>query len=1211
MVASRVGSSIAADALVAWLRDPVLVVDERLAVVYANPAFERCHRLGSDWQGASLRRLVHDDDGARLDAACRLALEGSERVRETARILLAGDTHARMEVVLAPLPHDDGARILIELRDVGDLVMPGTAADRARHELALQTRIQELLTGIAATYLELPFEQFDDAVHASLAELGQFVGADRAYVFSYDFERDVTSNTHEWCASGIEPQISALQSVPLELFPSWVRKHRYGQTMRITDVGTLAQDSGTRRVLEPQGIKSLLAVPIMDGAACRGFVGFDAVRQRREFTMHEQRLLRVFAQMLASVQKRAEAHHTLEEQRHFLSGIIEHSGAVIYVKGLDGRYLDVNPRWSEVVGVTRAAAVGRSDHELFEAAVADVYTANDRRVLAEGRVLEVEEALTVGHETRWFLSTKFPMRGHDGAITGLCGMSADITDRKRVEEALRLSETRTRTVLESVPAGVVAADRANGTILFVNRSFTRLTGHAAEALIGRDLAHVHPEASRSDTMRQMRRMLAGELDTLRPVPVQHADGRRIEVELRSALGELDGRACVFAVFTDVTDRMRVERQEQGRTRILAELVGGAPLKPLLDGIVAFVEEQLPGALCSLLLLDDETGRLRHAAAPSLPVAYLEAIDGVEVGPDVGACGAAAHGNRRVITEDIEASSAWDAFREAARGAGLRSCWSLPVRSTSGAVLGTFALYQRAPARPSPAELQLAEHAAALASLAIEQARATRDRLAREAAEAANRAKSTFLANVSHEIRTPLNVVLGFTQALERDASLGERQRRQLATIAESGQHLQRLIDDVLDLSTLDAGSAPVRRAPFALRRLLRDLEHASTDQARERGLRFVMEVAADVPDSVMGDDVKLRQVCTNLVGNALKFTDEGAVAVRVRVDREGERRAVDADGRITIVLEVEDSGPGIAEHDLDRIFASFAQAEAGRRSGGSGLGLAISERLVTLMGGTIDVHSSVGRGSRFLVRIPLDVLPAAPLAAPQRHGAVVALAADSIGVRVLVVDDKADNRAVLRAMLEGVGHVVREASDGAEALEAFDAWPPDVVLMDLRMPRMDGYEATRRIKATQRGASTPVIAVTASALYEDAARASEAGIDAVVRKPFRWSAFFDVMADVADVRYVYDEAPTSSDPVVEEAHADAGSAVRASARGRLERLLPLLEHDALAAARASFEDGRATLVEAYGGDAERLGRQLSVSAVSAAQATARRLIELH
>ena len=398
------------------------------------------------------------------------------------------------------------------------------------------------------------------------------------------------------------------------------------------------------------------------------------------------------------------------------------------------------------------------------------------------------------------------------------------------------------------------------------------------------------------------------------------------------------------------------------------------------------------------------------------------------------------------------------------------------------------------------------------------------RQAKEAAEVANRSKSAFLANMSHEIRTPMNAILGFSQLLRRDPEATPKQRQQIETINRSGEHLLSLINDILEMAKAEAGRTTLNPAVFDLRALIGDVEKMLQQRAEAKGLRLEVEQAEELPRHVMGDEGKLRQILLNLLSNALKFTIKGSVTLRV-----GSLPGAGKSFRLT--AEIEDTGQGIEPGELARLFNPFEQAQAGRAGGtGTGLGLAISRGYARLMGGDITVKSRPGQGSVFSFYTVLREESSSDMVGKVLQRPVTGLKPGQPRYKVLVVDDKEDNREFLSQLLEPAGFEVFQAVNGAEALTEFAAREPQLILMDLRMPVMDGYEAIRRIRAGAGGKAVKIIAVTASIFGEINKEALGAGADALILKPFREAELFDKMRTLLGAEYLYEEEPGAAAP---------------------------------------------------------------------------------
>ncbi|MCC3456830.1 MAG: PAS domain S-box protein [Microcoleus sp. PH2017_40_RAT_O_B] len=403
-----------------------------------------------------------------------------------------------------------------------------------------------------------------------------------------------------------------------------------------------------------------------------------------------------------------------------------------------------------------------------------------------------------------------------------------------------------------------------------------------------------------------------------------------------------------------------------------------------------------------------------------------------------------------------------------------------------------------------------------------------------AAEAANLAKSTFLANMSHELRTPLNSILGFSQLMQRSANLNREQQENIGIINRSGEHLLTLINQILDLAKIEAGRITLNPTDFQLSRLLNEVEEMFQLQAREQQLELIFSYSRNIPEYLHADQVKLRQVLINLLSNAIKFTKEGGIAVRVSSVIEQENQQLPINYKLH--FEIEDTGCGMTPDELDQLFQAFVQTKTGKTSQqGTGLGLAISQHFVKLMGDIITVRSKVGHGTTFAFDIPVSAVEAAAIELVQPSRRAIALESNQPRYRILIVDDREDNRQLLLKILATFDFELKEACNGVEAIEVWTSFEPDLIFMDMWMPVMDGGEATQRIKATVKGKTTVIIAVSAANAEEARTVTVSNNWDDFIHKPFRETDIFATLHKHLGVRYIYDEPESVPEPTQIEA----------------------------------------------------------------------------
>ncbi len=649
-------------------------------------------------------------------------------------------------------------------------------------------------------------------------------------------------------------------------------------------------------------------------------------------------------------------------------------------------------------------------------------------------------------------------------------MTADLSSAKtRAEDALRESEALRATLDEHA---IISVTDPAGRILEANSTFCRISGYSREELVGKDHSILnsghHPKAFWTEMWRTIRAGNAWRAEVCN----RAKDGCLYWVDnMIAPFRGSDGRIEKFvSIRTDITARKRAE----GLARQLGRL-----LQSSFDEIYVFDAR-------SLKFVQVSDGAMRNLGYTSEELAELTPLD----------------------LKPAFAREQFEALIE-------------PLRRGERQLLVFETAHRRKDGTEYPVEvrLQLMQDERPLFLAIIEDVtaqREARDELLRraaelerlrEAADAASRAKSEFLANMSHEIRTPLTAILGNADLLREDGELGAAPQRRIQTIdtiAGAGQHLLAVINDILDLSKIEAGKMTVEQVECSVVALLAEVESLLRPRAEGKGLSFAVRLATPLPDRILTDPTRLRQILMNLVGNAIKFTEAGGVSVCAS--------AREREGAVNLVVDVEDTGAGMGPEQTPNLFAAFSQADATttRRHGGTGLGLTITRRLAHLMGGDVTLAwSERGRGSRFRVELPL--VPAAGAVAvseldslPEAARPAAASQPTRLSGRILLAEDGVDNQRLIGLYLERAGARVDVAANGKIALERLDeaaanGRPYDLLVTDIQMPEMDGYALARELRA--RGSALPIVALTAHAMAEDRQRCIDAGCDDYASKP--------------------------------------------------------------------------------------------------------------
>lgn len=554
-------------------------------------------------------------------------------------------------------------------------------------------------------------------------------------------------------------------------------------------------------------------------------------------------------------------------------------------------------------------------------------------------------------------------------------------------------------------------------------------------------------------------------------------------------------------------RKRTESLLAAQKDSLSRVVAGDPLNRVLAMLALAVEDISDDAMVSVMLLDEDN-RLRSAAAPNLPADLVRAVDGLEIGPEVGSCGTAAYTGRTVVVADVLVDPLWRNFRELAKAHDVRACWSAPILDSKDEVLGSLAMYFKTVRRPAMTDLTLIENIAHIAGLAVERhsyeqelaALLASEKRDRERAEAESRAKDQFLAMLSHELRNPLGAISNASYALEALGGTGAEHGELHRILIKEATMLNRLLDDLLDLSRLSNGKLSLRLERVPALEMIDDLRRIARTTYPKRALRT--ELDGDL-GYVEGDRTRILQVLQNLVDNAFKYSDPDQPVALIA--------AADAN---QLTVRVRDRGCGIEADLMASIFDPFMQADHSldRSGSGLGLGLALARRLARMHGGDVEAHSDgAGKGSEFVLRLPLAEAPEETVeVTPADRNVAMG------GQRVLVVEDNASARQGLCMLLKLKGFAVDEAADGEQALERIRAQRPDVALVDIGLPVLDGYQLAECVAKEFPEAGIRLIALTGYGQEGDRRRTTEAGFAAHLVKPVELDELLDALSVSSD-----------------------------------------------------------------------------------------------
>jgi two-component system, sensor histidine kinase and response regulator len=873
---------------------------------------------------------------------------------------------------------------------------------------------------------------------------------------------------------------------------------------------------------------------------------------------------------------RKQAESALRESQHFIQAIADSNPNLLYVYDLiEQRNVYTNRQIATILGYG-----AEEIQDMGKAMLQTLVHPEDLSAFFQhiqkfdrsqgGDIIEFQYRMRHKNgEWRWMHSwdTVF-LRQADGKPKQILGTSNDITDRKLAEEKLLASQQRISFLLQQTPIAVIELNLSLEIITW-NPAAEAIFGYSEQEAKGRvatDL--IVPESYRQQASEIFDRGLSAKSSATSENLTK--DGRIIICEwYNTELIDENGKAIGTAsMAVDITERKQAETElqesalrQRAIARIIERMRQTLDLREIFHATTRELRQTMKCDRVGLYRFNpDWSGEF---VAESVDSKWISFIQAQQIDPNFTE-GALESENCLVQKFDSTSQEICDTYlQETAGGAysrgktylcvqdiykqGFSPCYIellerfqaksyITVRIFCGDKLwGLLASYQNsAPRQWSEAEINVAVHVGTQLGVALQQAellaRTQRQSMelikSKENAEVANRAKSQFLASMSHELRTPLNAILGFSQVMARNISITPEQKEYIEIINRSGEHLLELINDVLSMSKIEAGQITINESRFNLYNILDSLREMLQLKANSKGLHLIFENIGDLPQYIQTDESKLRQVLINLLGNAIKFTQHGIVTLRVSSQAETN---VTEENQSQLLFEISDTGPGISPLELPTLFKPFVQTETGRRSmQGTGLGLPISQQFVRIMGGDISVESQLGQGTTFTFNIQVKLVTESDEQEKTTAKQVIALEAGQQIYRILIVEDVAENRQLLLKLLAPLGFEVEEATNGQEGIALQSTWKPHLILMDMLMPVMDGYAATKLIKQTPEGKETIIIALTASAFDEQRHIILSAGCDDFICKPFREEVLFEKIAHHLNLRYIYEEENSST-----------------------------------------------------------------------------------
>ena len=844
----------------------------------------------------------------------------------------------------------------------------------------------------------------------------------------------------------------------------------------------------------------------------------------------------------------------LSQSAALLQLVIDKLPQTIFWKDVNSVYLGCDRSFAELGGCKSSQdLIGKNDYDMpWTKEESDWYRECDRRVM-ESNTPEygiIETLVDAEGNLTWLETNKIPLHDLEGNVIGVLGTFEDVTERQEAEAKLKQSLRKLTDFQEALTHSAIVSIMDNeGIITYVNDLFCQFFQYSTAELIGNTHQIIDSGYHSAEFWQHLWATISKGEIWQGEICDRAKDGRRcwVNATIIPSLDENNQPVQYLEILENITERKKtaaaLEYQLQ-KTNLLNQITQA--IRQSLDTQEIFqtatrqIRQLLKVDRVGVFQIGDDFdgGDILDRSLGEFIIQEQDVldVDNFAISDRLQECffdtylAVEYEAGDVLVVSDTYTADLRDSHQEILLSLNIRAYLVVPL--FQGDLLwGLLCIYQSTRSREwQKTEIEFMQKIATQLGIALQQAQLLEQeknqrsllnlqnqqlRQAKEDADRANIAKSSFLANMSHELRTPLNVILGFSQVMFRDPTVTKEQKETLRIINQSGEHLLTLINDVLEVTKIEAGKTSIKVDNFDLHHLLDTLEDMLRFKAENKGLTLVFERSPNVPAYIQSDQGKVRQILINLINNAIKFTPQGKIVLSTIATND------DSD-KVDLSFTVKDTGIGIAPAEVDKLFNPFVQTEAGKKTQqGTGLGLSIGRKFARLMHGDIAVESKYGFGTTFVFTLPVKSVDVVESDRNSSRRAI-ALADDIPRFRILVVDDKAENRLLLNHLLTDVGFEIAEAANGKESIEVWSTWQPDLILMDIHMPVMDGIDATIEIKRQSQD-YIPIVALTASAFAESKIEVLQAGCDDFLSKPIKDTLLFEKIAKHLPVKYIYED----------------------------------------------------------------------------------------